>query len=1082
MKMKETFDLNNSPFQGDRTVLLSRIPAGARIQRATAIVTPTAADAPIPFAETIKFTGPVGKFDGADISSVTKTVVSQQWVEVDFHGRQTLSQVKGPQLGQASLQVDFGGAFVEVNTNGGLRAPGDLPFVLSNSLNPPTNDLFALPGLAVSKLKLTRALTPPATADVTEMTIRSVPTNVSMRFGETPVFWTRVGELAQTETTPDFTASLQGFLADAKIENGFYVVPLVLHSDTFARLKVELKVEFLVEQSALPVGLNEVTLPYDFDGLPKNTPELLTITAPAGSRIVPQGSRARVVGSFADTRIVYNPIETVSPEGFVSTVKPAGKVTISPEDSFAQPISLAADIAATAIDLFLEIKQTVRLQLDLREDLDGKPGETSLLPKAVEVELAGPVGLEQSKGEQDRQRWISVPLPIEFQFKAADKQKRYWLTLQSLEGEADWSVATALPASPTIETLSLQRLSLRAADAALAWREATVSGVANPLAAFFRLRHLPKRFTMPVALQVGTGDSPVRADLSRYQDQGRVDFSLDFEQVEQARQKFLSNAAPMCAEIEYLANVDFEKWFEVKDKDGHSTEEFLPSDWTLTSGMVFPKSKERDAAFLVGFTKNDDLIPAALSQTAPIVGSCVYDFCFQAVATNEGTVAEIFWFGEACGLLRTDTVAIKAVNNAALFSSSGHKNFTGMTQYLSPINHCARLTAPPTAIQAEVRFSTPAGTALLLDRASLKGTTESIANEDLQQVIDGELVGWTKTPGLTVNGLKLSNTGRNAEDLAQTVKVKGDHSFRLEFEGNVEKSDQLPSLEIEWMKANDSAIGTTVKVELRSDSSGTAIAQGQSPKEATQAEIRFVLPPGSTLTVKKVSLRFPVMVSVPITFVAQAPGELAINDLQISFEDGDPMPPRIPEHGLCPPTPPGGQPGKGESDCAFCCCCGSEKHMVETRSAITDAGRPANLGNCADCGIEMVTFTGAIVADAPAFSRLRSAVRQPVVIRSEPARIENNGDNLTELTSEPQKIVGKLPKARKSRSTAGRTTPLITIKGIAEKRAIEFKKIGINSVEDLAAASPKTIAKLKGIPPAVSKKLIATAKKMTKPD
>src|SRR5262249_37482391 len=154
---------------------------------------------------------------------------------------------------------------------------------------------------------------------------------------------------------------------DAKIENGFYVVPLVLHSDSIARLKVDVEVEFLVEQSALPAGLNEVTLPYDFDGLPKTTPELLTITAPAGARIVPQASRARVTGSFADTRIVFNPTETVSPEGFVTTISPAGKVTITSEDAFAQPISLAADTAASAIDLLLEIKKTVRLRLDLRE-------------------------------------------------------------------------------------------------------------------------------------------------------------------------------------------------------------------------------------------------------------------------------------------------------------------------------------------------------------------------------------------------------------------------------------------------------------------------------------------------------------------------------------------------------------------------------------------------------------------------------------------------------------------------------------------------------------------------------------------
>lgn len=1445
MKMKEIFDLSNSPFQGDRTVELRRIPAGARIQRATAIVTPTAAGGTAPFAETIKFTGAVGKFVGTDISGGTKTTISQQWVEVDFHGRQTLSRVKGAITfdpnptntdNNATLQVDLGGAYAEVNSKGALKSPNDQPFRLSTQLS---DGSFALPAMAVAKFKLTAASGP----DVSEVVVRSVPTNVSMRFGETPVFWTRVGELAQVEITPDFTASLQGFLADAKIENGFYVVPLVLHSDTIARLKVELEVEFLVEQSALPAGLGEVTLPYDFDGLPKTTPELLTITAPAGSRIVPQGSRARVVGSFADTRIVYNPIETVSPEGFVSTVKPAGKVTISPEDSFAQPISLSADIAATAIDLFLEIKQTVRLQLDLREDLDGKPGETSLLPKAVEIELSGPVGLEQSKGEQDRQRWVSVPLPIEFQFKAADKQKRYWLTLQSLVGEADWSVATALPSSATIETLSLQRLSLRAADAALAWREATVSGVANPLTAFFRLRHLPKRFTMPVALQVGTGDSPVRVDLSRYQDQGRVDFALDFEQVEQARQKFLTNAAPMCAEVEHLANGDFEKWDKLnsdvgtpqvlltlssdnpvltsdgaqilhikqgegsslsindslcgssiqqislgakytritsnpaiprvylagkrlkmldtslrqelgqeveitgdgviesvdalivdgkggrlylavtrknsnqqidrslevvdlakweegitsnqsinydnillahasipqsssstlsavvdmavdpnkeliyilisngnqqgsvkvfsavtlQDKEDSFTDiginpcamslssdgklavvankgsasvslididnktvtsiqlsnlfptdvvispnnkkiyftaqssisgsnvshsvisyidltqqpmkpvelikmlvsitklllspqgerlfmigsvilssgsssialpksyllytvsigRFRPLEWNLTSGQVNPYELPppfHRAAILSGFSQSGDLTMGALSQLTPVVGSCVYDFNFWALANDVGALAEIFWMNGTCGLLQTDQLPVNARARkpeiSASFFSAHDGNSANSNATISipkSLLHHKRLVAPKEAEQVEIRFSTPAGVCLAIDNVSLKGTTESIANEDFQQLSsEGELGGWKATPGLIVSKMTggeigLSNSGRNVEDLAQTVNVKGDRSFNLEFEGSAAKSDKLPSLEIEWMKPDGSIAGEKAKVELRPDSGGAVTASGQSPKNATQAEIRFVLPPGSSLTVKKVSLRFPVMVSVPITFVAQAPGELAINDLQISFEDGDPLPPRIPEHGLCPPTPPDGRPGEGKSDCAFCCCCGAEKQMVETQSAVTDSGRPANLGNCVDCGTEMTTFSGAVSPGAPALSRLRAAIRQPVVIHAETVRTATAGGGQLEVAGETVKTDRKTLKARKARPATGRNTPLVTIKGIAEKRASELKKIGINSVEDLAAASPKTINKLKGISPAVAKKLIAAAKELIKP-
>jgi YVTN family beta-propeller protein len=1417
MKLNDTFDLSNTPFQGDCTVEWRRIPAGARIERATAVVTPTAGGGQNPFAEIIRFRGTevVGDL------GATKTVVPSQWVEVDFHGRRTLARVKGTGLTDTAvppngvtLQVDLGGAYAEVNSNGALRSPNDPPFQLSN----PSDGFFALPAMSVAKFKLTSPPMPPAATrlspDVTEVTIRSVPANISLRFGETPVFWTRVGELAQPETTPDYSASLQAFLNGAKIENDFYVVPLVLHSDTVARLKVDVEVEFLIEQSALPPGLNEVTLPYDFDGLPKTTPELLTITAPAGARIVPQASRARVIGSFADTRIVYNPTETVSPEGFVIATQPAGKVTITNEDAFAQPISLDADTAASAIDLLLEIKQTVRLRLDIREDLDGKPGEASLLPKAVDIELAGPVGLEQVREAQGRQRWISVPLLTEFQFKSASKQKRYWLTLQSLEGEADWSVATARLAPQPAETVSLQRLSQRAADAALAWRDAAAVGVDNPLAAFFRLRHLPKRFTMPIALQVGAGDTPVRVGLNRFQDQGRVDFALDFEQVEQARQKHLSKAAVTCAEVDHLVNGDFEKWLAIGNEIGdavlvsrqlhpldfavapdgsslflvnrgselqivdalcgasrqivstlpiveplriiisrgrtrgciaNSTQfslldtsarkilgepiglddgsiqamafspeggrlyfitsggdagtrlravdivkweelissnqsvslnnvtlddltanisgatdlavapdgrsvyvvidngssnngsvevfdattfasssvavgqrpiaiaitpdgkralvanndsksvslidtttlsnvkqfqllgppfdlaispdgtrvyvgaqlvpssgssqgsvssidlvrqtvaddvvkiqviprklvlapqgerifvfdrnsdsralfsiqlgEQLPTEWNLTSGRVSPTclpNQFNRAAMLEGQSQRSEaIVPAALSQITPVAGTCTYDFSFWAIADDQGAMAEVFWLSNACGLLRTDSVPIKAAPETASDDASGIISPASVVSFRSLLLelHRVRLTAPEKAEQAEIRFSTPAGVTVIVDLVSLMGTTDSVTNGDFQVLPEGQIEGWTfltgATPGLTViaanDGLQINNAGASVVELAQTATSKDDHPFKLDFQGQVTAAAQLPSLEARWLKADGSAAGTPTVIELRADAAGSATAQGRSPRDASQVEIRLVLPPGARLKMKSVSLRFPETVSVPITFVAQAPGELAISDLQISFEEGQPTRPPIPERGLCPPTPPGGQPGTGKLDCGFCICCGAENQMTGTRAAVTDAGRPARIGNCADCGAEMVSFSGTLVANAPRFS-LSTSARQPAVIRSEAVRAEAAVSGVEELAGLPIEAGGKVLEAqsRAIKVSVPRGTPLTRIKGITKTQAAELKKIGINSAEALAAAPPRKIEKVKGFSPAIAKKLITAAKTLIK--
>src|SRR4029434_8606941 len=105
---------------------------------------------------------------------------------------------------------------------------------------------------------------------------------------------------------------------------------------------------------------------------------------------------------------------------------------ISPTESQAQFISIDAPATAAAIDLQIAaVSPSVRLQLDLRGDLDGKPDSISLLSKPVEFSVASSVEKQPS--------WISVPLPGKFLFEAAtpeDKTRgRYWLVLQSLEGD-----------------------------------------------------------------------------------------------------------------------------------------------------------------------------------------------------------------------------------------------------------------------------------------------------------------------------------------------------------------------------------------------------------------------------------------------------------------------------------------------------------------------------------------------------------------------------------------------------------------------------------------------------------------------
>jgi len=263
MQLSDSFDGSADAFEGDWTLLWRSLPANARVTKATLRLTPSAALGGELFEEAITF-----RADGQGDLGATE-VTGSSFVEVDFHRRRTLATVAGTNIrgttassgDGANLQVDMGGVYLELNDKGAIKGgPSDNLFTV-----PPDG---ILPGLTVSKFKLTPG-TSGGAPNVTNVTIRSVPTNVNARLGTMPPFWTRVGEMTQSETSPDFAPILQAFLATAQVENGFYTVPLVLHSDAVTRLSAELDVEYLVEQSTGPIGVNEVALAFDVGGRAK---------------------------------------------------------------------------------------------------------------------------------------------------------------------------------------------------------------------------------------------------------------------------------------------------------------------------------------------------------------------------------------------------------------------------------------------------------------------------------------------------------------------------------------------------------------------------------------------------------------------------------------------------------------------------------------------------------------------------------------------------------------------------------------------------------------------------------------------
>ncbi len=517
-------------FEGAHTVAIAGLPKGAQIQNATITLTPVAAPGRPLFEEVLTFNGSVGEW------GMTK-VQQPGVVEVDFHARRTLAAVRGSNLFNSVLVVDLGGGvFMNVNEYGAVAASEDAELYKIPASG-------ALPGLLAGKFRLRPRsplpLPPWPMLDVTQVTVRTAARNVSLALEGMAPFWVHPGELTTPVTTPDFGDFLQLYLAQAKVSNGRYQLPLIIHSDSLTRLSVTVNIAYTRQQSALPAGVNEVALPYGFDSTAQSGGALMQVTLPVGAEVT--AASAQVVGAFAGSRIVFGP---------VGPLTPVTAVPINGARSQAQPILLEQDTAVTAIDLLLSsVSRAAVLDLNLLADVGGKPFADPL--------LAAPVALELDRDLTGSPTWVSARLPQEFQFSAG---KRYWLVIQARQGEAAWHSQAASTGSSALQQSS---------TGGLAWRTTQVAGVPGPLAGYFRLRHTPEQFQMPLSLQVSEGETAVPVSLDRFQPLGRIDFTIDFPEFAAAINQAARRAEVFaCTRGEQLKNGDFARWSTTGERFG----------------------------------------------------------------------------------------------------------------------------------------------------------------------------------------------------------------------------------------------------------------------------------------------------------------------------------------------------------------------------------------------------------------------------------------------------------------------------------------------------------------------------------
>ena len=486
MKLTETYSGQNERFEGDLTLWLRTLPVGAVATRAVVTLAPPQFSSQ---QETITFSNGQG-----ELGAVKR--LSGNDLEVDFRARRTLAAVtpRPGATGTATLQVDMGGAYVGVAQDGTFNSSAS-PWQVN--FDPP-NPQLDLPGLTVTRFKLHQA---PRSFNLASVSIRSVASNLQVSLGQMAPFWVHLGELSKMQTSPDFADVLNFFLTTTEAQNGFYHIPLVVHSDTLARLDITLSIDYLLEQSILPPHLSEVDLPYDFSTLPGSEEGLLTVRLPRGAVPVEGRTSAAIRGTFDPSRLAM---------GEAGAMPALGALTLSPHCTLAQALTPTREIELTAVDLPLANTQPglAGLHLSLMSDADGKP--TGEILASAEVS----VGKELPDGSV----WGSADLAEALRLLPGE---RYWLVVQSRDGEAFWSVDQGDALHPPLQC---------SRDGGLSWRTASGTGLAAPLAAEYRLRHMPQRFSLPVQLQIGEGPSAVRRRLDEYAAAGKIEFSFDFAQ------------------------------------------------------------------------------------------------------------------------------------------------------------------------------------------------------------------------------------------------------------------------------------------------------------------------------------------------------------------------------------------------------------------------------------------------------------------------------------------------------------------------------------------------------------------------
>jgi predicted flap endonuclease-1-like 5' DNA nuclease len=157
--------------------------------------------------------------------------------------------------------------------------------------------------------------------------------------------------------------------------------------------------------------------------------------------------------------------------------------------------------------------------------------------------------------------------------------------------------------------------------------------------------------------------------------------------------------------------------------------------------------------------------------------------------------------------------------------------------------------------------------------------------------------------------------------------------------------------------------------------------------------------------------------------------------------------------------------------------------MIDAKPAVTAGNRPAVAGRCATCKEEVVRLGGPPGSQAqpllahPLIARNTAVVALPPETTIAPAEMVAVEVATAEMaTAEAAGVAQQDVNANEINRIPLSILVKTYIKGIGEVRSRQLAQIGINSLEEMAAAKPEEVSQIKGITMAMATDLIDQAR------